>query len=161
MRFHPSYLLSGASPFPLDVGYLIFGGIQLSPVKSCSAASCNFGVLAGELSAWPSTPPLWVMLLFFNMLSRLVITFLPESKCFFNLMATVTIWSGFRVQKSKKWNQSVYGFLMIGISWIWCDIGFFHINIGTTYTQVLQLYVYNVCVCVYIYIYIIYTYTHT
>ena len=25
-----------------------FGGIQQSPVDGCSAASCNFGVLAGE-----------------------------------------------------------------------------------------------------------------
>ena len=48
MSFPPSYLLAGASPFPLDVGYLIFGGIQVSPLNSYSAASCNFGVLAGE-----------------------------------------------------------------------------------------------------------------
>ena len=48
MSLHPSYLLAGGSPFPWDVVYLIFGGIQLSPVNSCSAASCNFGVLAGE-----------------------------------------------------------------------------------------------------------------
>ena len=38
----------GASPFPLDMGYLFFGGIQHSPADGCSAASCNFGVLAGE-----------------------------------------------------------------------------------------------------------------
>ena len=34
--------------FPLDVGHLFFGRIQQSPVDGCSAASCNFGVLAGE-----------------------------------------------------------------------------------------------------------------
>ena len=29
-------------------GVYFFGGIQHSPVNSCSAASCNFGVLTGE-----------------------------------------------------------------------------------------------------------------
>ena len=36
-----------------------------------------------------------VMSLLFNMLSSLVIAFLPRSKCFFNFMAAVTICSGF------------------------------------------------------------------
>ena len=40
--------LAGASPLPLDVGYLFFCGSQHSLVDACSAASCNFRVLAGE-----------------------------------------------------------------------------------------------------------------
>ena len=34
--------------FALGCGVSFFGGIQHSPVDSCSAVSCNFGVLAGE-----------------------------------------------------------------------------------------------------------------
>ena len=34
--------------FALGCGVSFFGGIQHSPVDSCPAASCNFGVLAGE-----------------------------------------------------------------------------------------------------------------
>ena len=34
--------------FALGCGVSFFGGIQYSPVDSCSAASCNFGVLAEE-----------------------------------------------------------------------------------------------------------------
>ena len=34
--------------FALRHGVSFFGGIQHSPVDGCSAASCNFGVLAGE-----------------------------------------------------------------------------------------------------------------
>ena len=46
--------------FALGRGVSFFGEIQHSPVDSCSAASCNFGVLAGEkMSAHPSTPPSW------------------------------------------------------------------------------------------------------
>ena len=41
-----------------------------------------------------------VMSLFFNMLSRLVITFLPRTKCL-NFMAAVTIWSDFGAPKNK------------------------------------------------------------
>ena len=37
----------GAS-ITLGRGISFFGGIQHSPVDGCSAASCNFGVLAGE-----------------------------------------------------------------------------------------------------------------
>ena len=48
MQFHPSNHLVEASPFPVYVGYLFFGGIQSSPVDGCSIPSCNFGVLAGE-----------------------------------------------------------------------------------------------------------------
>ena len=40
-----------------------------------------------------------VMSLLLNMLSRLVITFLPRSMCLFYFMATVTIYSEFGVQK--------------------------------------------------------------
>ena len=45
-----------------------------------------------------------VMCLFFNMLSRLVITFLPRSKCLLILMAAVTICSDFGAQKNKIWH---------------------------------------------------------
>ena len=48
MQLRPSYSLAGASPLPLDMGYVFFGGIKHSPVDDCSAASCNFGVLAKE-----------------------------------------------------------------------------------------------------------------
>ena len=34
--------------FALECGVSCFGGIQHSPVDSCSAASCNFGVLAED-----------------------------------------------------------------------------------------------------------------
>ena len=34
--------------FVLGCGVSFFGGIQHSPVNDCSAASCSFGVLAGE-----------------------------------------------------------------------------------------------------------------
>ena len=43
-----------------------------------------------------------VMSLLFNMLFRLVITFLPRSKL--NFMATVTIWSDFGAPKNKVWH---------------------------------------------------------
>ena len=36
--------------FVFGCGVSFFGGIQHSPVDGCSAASCNFGVLAGELA---------------------------------------------------------------------------------------------------------------
>ena len=42
-----------------------------------------------------------VMSLLFNMLSRLVIAFLPRSKCFFNFMAAVTICSDFGAPQNK------------------------------------------------------------
>ena len=42
-----------------------------------------------------------VMSLLLNMLSRLIITFLPRSKRFFNFMAIVTICSDFGAQKNK------------------------------------------------------------
>ena len=44
-----------------------------------------------------------VMSLLFNMLPRLVITFLPRSKCL-NFMASVTICSDFGAQKNKVWH---------------------------------------------------------
>ena len=34
--------------FALECGVSLFGGAQHSPVDSCSAASCSFGVLTGE-----------------------------------------------------------------------------------------------------------------
>ena len=42
-----------------------------------------------------------VMALLFNMLSRLVITFLPRNRASFNFMAAVTICSDFGAQKNK------------------------------------------------------------
>ena len=42
-----------------------------------------------------------VISLLLNMLSRLVITFLPRSKRLFNIMAAVTICSAFGAQKNK------------------------------------------------------------
>ena len=44
-----------------------------------------------------------VMSLLFNMLSRLVITFLPRSKCL-NFMAAITICSDFGAHKNKVWH---------------------------------------------------------
>ena len=34
--------------FALGLGASFFGGIQYSPINSCLAVSCNFGVPAGE-----------------------------------------------------------------------------------------------------------------
>ena len=45
--FTPPTILLGFS-FALGHGISFFGGIQHSPVDSCSASSCNFGVLAEE-----------------------------------------------------------------------------------------------------------------
>ena len=45
-----------------------------------------------------------LMSLLFNMLSRLVITFLPRSTHFFYFMATVTICSDFGAPKNKVWH---------------------------------------------------------
>ena len=45
-----------------------------------------------------------VMSLLLNMLSRLVITFLPRSKRFFNFMAAITICIDFGAQKNKVWH---------------------------------------------------------
>ena len=41
--------------FAFGCRVLLGGGIQHSPVDGCSAASCDFGVLTGEMSAYPST----------------------------------------------------------------------------------------------------------
>ena len=41
------------------------------------------------------------MSLFFNMLSRFVIAFLPRSKCFFNFITAVTIRNDLRAQENK------------------------------------------------------------
>ena len=48
MQFHPSYHLAGASPLPLDMGYLLLVGSNILLLMVVKAASCNFGVLAGE-----------------------------------------------------------------------------------------------------------------
>ena len=45
-----------------------------------------------------------VISLLFNMLSRLVITFLPRSKCLLIIMAAVTICSDFGAEKNKVWH---------------------------------------------------------
>ena len=45
-----------------------------------------------------------VVSLLFNMLSRLVITFLPRSKCLFNFMAAITICSDFGAPQNKVWH---------------------------------------------------------
>ena len=52
----PPCHLARASPLPLDVGYLFFSGIRHSPVDSCSAASCIFGVLAEDVEKAMATP---------------------------------------------------------------------------------------------------------
>ena len=49
MWFRHSYHLAGASPLPLDTGYLFFGRIQHSPLDGCSAVSSNFEVLARKV----------------------------------------------------------------------------------------------------------------
>ena len=48
-----------------------------------------------------------VMSLLVNMLSRLVITFLPRSKCLFNFMAAVSICSDFGAQEKKSLTVSI------------------------------------------------------
>ena len=45
-----------------------------------------------------------IMSLLFNMLSRLVITFLPRSKCFFNFTAAITNCSDFGAQRQAHWS---------------------------------------------------------
>ena len=56
MRFRPSYHLAGASPLPLDVGYLFLVGsnILLSKVVQQRVVILE---LLQEMSAGPSTPP--------------------------------------------------------------------------------------------------------
>ena len=56
MWFHSPYHLAGASPLPLDVGYLFWWDPTFS-INGCSAASCNFGVLTGEDKFIPSIAP--------------------------------------------------------------------------------------------------------
>ena len=43
--------------FALGCGVCFFGGIHHSPGDGRSAVSCNFGVLAGEMSEHPCTAP--------------------------------------------------------------------------------------------------------
>ena len=47
-NFTPPTILLGLFLCPCMCGIFFLGGIQHSPVNGCSAASCNFGVLAGE-----------------------------------------------------------------------------------------------------------------
>ena len=58
MRFHPSYLLSGAFPLPLDVGYLFLVGanILLSMVVQQRVIILEF---SQKMSTRPSSPPSW------------------------------------------------------------------------------------------------------
>ena len=68
--------------FALGCPLSFSGGIQHSPVN-VQQRVVILEFLQEKLSTCPSTPPSWVMLLLFNMLSRSVITFLPGSKCLF------------------------------------------------------------------------------
>ena len=43
--------------FAFGYGVYVFGGVEHSFVDGCSAASCNFGVLTGEMSACSSALP--------------------------------------------------------------------------------------------------------
>ena len=52
-----------------------------------------------------------VISLLFNMVSRLVIAFIPRSKCLLIFMATVTIWSDFGAQKIKSATVSIVSHL--------------------------------------------------
>ena len=45
--------------FVLGHGMSLFGGFPHPLVDGCSTASCDFGVLTGEMSTCPSTPPSW------------------------------------------------------------------------------------------------------
>ena len=58
-----------------------------------------------------------VMSLLLNMLSRLLITFLPRSKASFNFMAAVTISGDFGAPRNKVWHC----FLCFPIYLLWCD----------------------------------------
>ena len=55
----PLLPLSWGFAFTLGLGVSLFGEIQHSPVDSCPAVSCSFGVLAEDdsLSVRPSTMP--------------------------------------------------------------------------------------------------------
>ena len=68
--------------FALGCPLSFSGGIQHFPVN-VQQRVVILEFLQEKLSTCPSTRPSWVMLLLFNMLSRLVITFLPGSKCLF------------------------------------------------------------------------------
>ena len=60
-----------------------------------------------------------VMSLLFNMLSRLVITFLPRSKCL-NFMAAITICSDFGAPKNKVWHcfHCLLEFAQVHVHWV-------------------------------------------
>ena len=65
----------------MDVRYLLFAGIQHSPVSGCSAVSCNFGVLAGEddcTSFCSATPFYSLLLASWSLLLRLVSARVPR-----------------------------------------------------------------------------------
>ena len=107
--------------FPLGlIGMISFVAQGLSRVFSVTIQKHQF--FGAQLSLWSNSHPYmttrktidltrWtsvgkVKSLLFNMLSRLVIAFLPRSKCL-NFMATVTICSDFRDQENKSLTVSI------------------------------------------------------
>ena len=104
----PSNEYSGMISFRMDwLDLLAVQGTHTSkaPIFRCSAffmvPPSHHCMTSGEtiaLTRWTFVGK--VMSLLFNMLSRLVITFLPRSKCL-NFMAAVIICSDFRAQKIK------------------------------------------------------------
>ena len=74
-NFAPPTVLLGL-PFALGCRVSFFGVIQLSPADGCSAASCNFGVLAGEDECTS---------FYFTILEKIFYTLLFKSKEFLRL----------------------------------------------------------------------------
>ena len=64
-NFHPPppTILLGLILYPLTWGIFFWWDPTFS-VKGCSVVSCSFGVLAGEMSSNPSTPPSCVLYLY-------------------------------------------------------------------------------------------------
>ena len=80
MRFHPSYLLSGASPLPLDVGYLFLVGanILLSLVVKQQVVILEFS--QEKMSACPSTLPSCLVPEVHDIVQEAVIKTIPKKK---------------------------------------------------------------------------------
>ena len=102
----PSNEYSGLTSFRIDLDLLAIQWILRSPQHHSSKASIlqhsHPYMTTGKMTALTrQTFVSKVMSLLFNMLSRLVITFLPSSKVSFNFMATVTICSDFRAPQNK------------------------------------------------------------
>ena len=57
MQFHPSYHLAGASPLPLDVGYLFLGGIQHFLLMAVQQQVVILEFSQEKMTTRPSTPP--------------------------------------------------------------------------------------------------------